>query len=482
MKIKLSYILVMLGALCASCSDFLDVQPSDRISEGQNFSTVAGFKQALNGIYIDLNASELYGRTLSCEFIEIMAQRYDVGQDNKAALEIMQLDFSGSSALSRLESMWGKAYNLIANTNLIIRNCEEARDVLPDEYYHIIKGEAYALRAYLHFDMFRLFGTSYTPEESTTALPYYTEFQLDVNPRLSSLEFMEKVLEDLAVAEEELKNDPIVTYGTSGNPKDVFLKYRNLRLNLYAVYGLMARCYYYIHDDENAYAYSKKVVDLQERYFPWINPIALTRASVDRVFSSELLFSLQNLQRDNLFTSLFDANNLKTSTLLAPRDNVVEQIFEGSQSASDYRVKASFKNSVELGGMTYRMFNKYQGADSLYSQMIPMIRVSEAYLILAETGPDDEERMRRFNEFRNARGLKGITNIRELNNPTDKYYSLYKEWVKEFYGEGQLFFWYKRNKCSAMRSATDQYDDYPFRVSPLSKYTLPIPNGESQYN
>ncbi len=65
MKIKLSYILVMLGALCASCSDFLDVQPSDRISEGQNFSTVAGFKQALNGIYIDLNASELYGRTLS---------------------------------------------------------------------------------------------------------------------------------------------------------------------------------------------------------------------------------------------------------------------------------------------------------------------------------------------------------------------------------------------------------------------------------
>ena len=95
MKIKLSYILVMLGALCASCSDFLDVQPSDRISEGQNFSTVAGFKQALNGIYIDLNASELYGRTLSCEFIEIMAQRYDVGQDNKAALEIMQLDFSG---------------------------------------------------------------------------------------------------------------------------------------------------------------------------------------------------------------------------------------------------------------------------------------------------------------------------------------------------------------------------------------------------
>lgn len=482
MKKKLFYIPLALGCVCASCSDFLDVQPSDRISEEQNFSTLAGFKQAINGIYVDLNSSELYGRALSCEFIEIMAQRYDIGQDNKSALEIMQLNYTNSIAQSYLQNMWSKAYTLIANTNLIIKHCEEDRSVLPDEYYHVIKGEAYALRAYLHFDLFRLFGPQYDGMTSSESIPYYTQFQLDVAPTLTADKFMEQVLADLTVAEEELQNDPILTYGTSGNPKDVFLQYRNLRLNIFAVYGLMARYYYYAHDKDNAYIYAKKVVDAQEQYFPWVQPIALTRSSIDHVFSTEILFALQNLQRENLFTQLFDANNLKTSSLLAPRDRVLYQIFEGSVSSSDYRVRACLKNSVELGGNTYRLFNKYQGTDSLFNQMIPMIRVSESYLILAETGPDDEERLTRFNEFRNARGLQGVNSIRELNDPTALYYALGKEWIKEFFGEGQLFFWYKRNNCTSMRSATDEYNDYPFNVPYAEKYTPPIPDGEQKYN
>lgn len=482
MKKIFSYITIALGLVCASCSDYLDVQPSDRISEETNFTSLAGFKQATNGIYVELNSPQLYGRYLSCDFIEIMAQRYDIGYDNKAGLEIMKLNYGNSTAQSCLEAIWGKAYNLIANTNLIIKNCELHRDVLPDEYYHIIKGEAYALRAYLHFDLFRLFGGLYDPEVSTTGIPYYTEFQLDVAPTLTSIEFMEQVISDLTTAEEELKDDPIITYGTAGNSKDIFLQFRNLRLNIYAVQALLARCYYYTHDNKNAYLYAKKVVDIQQKRFPWVQTIALTRASVDRVFSTEILFALQNLQRETLFSSLFDGNNLKTSQLLAPRDKVLKQIFEGSRAAGDYRVMATLKNTVEIGGSSYRIFNKYQGTDSLYNQMIPMLRVSEAFLILAETGPDDTERMQRFNEFRNARGLQGVTNIRELNNPTDLYYALGKEWIKEFFGEGQLFFWYKRNHCTSMRSATDEYNDYPFAISSYTKYTPPIPDGEQKYN
>ncbi len=488
MKTKISYILIALGILCTSCSDFLNVQPSDRISEETNFTNIAGFKQAINGIYVELNSSDLYGRALTCEFIEIMAQRYAIDQqNNKSDWETMQLNYSSSTPQSRLQNIWSKGYNLIANCNLIIKNCEQHREVLPDEYYHLIKGEAYALRAYLHLDLFRLFGSVYDPEVSTLAIPYYTQLQLDVAPTPSAQEFMDLVLKDLKTAEEELQDDPIVTFGVNGNPKDIFLQFRNLRLNLYAVYGLLARYYYYAHDNENAYAYAKKVVDIQERHFPWVKLLSLTGSNIDHMFSTEIMFALQNLQRDNLFTSLFNGNSLKTSSLLAPFEDVTTEIFGGTMASSDYRVRSSLSGTVEQGGKKYVLFNKYQGTDSLYNQMIPMIRVSESFLILAETGPDDEERLSRFTEFNNARGLQGVENIEELNTLFDdidnsQYTELGKEWIREFYGEGQLFFWYKRNQCLSMRSATSATNDLPFRMLSASRYTPPIPEGEEKYN
>lgn len=481
---KLSHILI--SALAAvsmtSCSEWLDVKPSDRISEEVNFSSLAGFKQALNGIYVELNRNELYGRTLSCEMIEVMAQRYNVNPENRSLYEIMSLNYGGTVAKGRIESVWGKAYNLITNTNLIIENCEKNRAVLPDEYYHLIKGEAYAMRAYLHFDLFRLFGYIYDPESTSDALPYYDKYVLDVNPTLSSHEFMTHVIDDLKVAEDELIGDPIITYGVAGNAKDVFLSYRNLRLNYYAVQGVLARAYYYMQDDENAAIYARKVIEIQEKVFPWIKPIALTGANVDRVFSTEVMFALQNLSRESLFTNLFNANALKVDQILAPREDCLTadifDIYNGG--GGDYRLTSSFKNSAEFNGVNYRVFNKYEGTDSLYNQMIPMVRVSEAYLILAQTGETPAECLDALNKVRNNRGLQSTQYQSDLTHSDYLSSGLDKEWIKEFYGEGQLFYWYKRNKCLQMKSATQAYDY--FRVLSFTQYVLPVPDGETKYN
>ena len=64
MKIKSIIFTAVLALASTSCSDWLDVKPSDRISEEGNFSSVPGFCQALNGIYVELNTNQLYGRTL----------------------------------------------------------------------------------------------------------------------------------------------------------------------------------------------------------------------------------------------------------------------------------------------------------------------------------------------------------------------------------------------------------------------------------
>src|SRR5690606_5044055 len=112
-----------------------------------------------------------YGKTLTCEFVDILAQYYPIHQDAVNNRELAQHIYTSSGNLSKLQNIWGTAYNLIANTNLIIRNCEDRREVLSDDYYGIIKGEALALRAMLHFDLFRLFGPSYSKGNTAARLP-----------------------------------------------------------------------------------------------------------------------------------------------------------------------------------------------------------------------------------------------------------------------------------------------------------------------
>ena len=58
--------MILLVCVCFGCSDWLDVKPSDRVAESTAFSTVAGFRQALNGIYVELNSDALYGDALTC--------------------------------------------------------------------------------------------------------------------------------------------------------------------------------------------------------------------------------------------------------------------------------------------------------------------------------------------------------------------------------------------------------------------------------
>lgn len=88
MKKYLIIFICLWGGVGFSCSNWLDVKPSDRISEDNNFSSLVGFKKTLNGVYIELNSSDLYGKNLSCEFIEILAQRYAIGDENKSNKEL----------------------------------------------------------------------------------------------------------------------------------------------------------------------------------------------------------------------------------------------------------------------------------------------------------------------------------------------------------------------------------------------------------
>lgn len=469
------YIYLLLVAVVSGCSDWLDVRPSDRVSEEIAFSTVAGFKKALNGVYVDMNKPELYGQTLTCEMLEILAQRYDINQENKDWTALKTYDYAGSYMYKRVEEIWGKAYNLIANTNLILKNCEERRDVLSDDYYMMIKGEALALRGFLHFDLFRLFGPVYGKDSTVESIPYYKEFALSVNPSLTGIDFMKNVISDLKEAKELLADDPIITNGVSGDPTDKFKADRNLRLNYYALQGVLSRAYMYMGELDSALVYAQNVIDVHERVFPWVSRTSATMGTEpDRVFSTEVLFGLQDKNAGSLYNSFFNGESLKISSLLGIRDEFLDFRFDW-EGESDVRILSFLKNKVTLEGVEYRLFNKFDAikSDSLCSQMMPMIRISELYLIVSEIYFEKDEGSvgrKYFDELRENRGLSSMG--------SSYGYYLMDAWWREFIGEGQLFYYYKRVMAEEMYSATD----YNTTSMKLSNYVLPLPNGETKYN
>lgn len=468
--------IAFLGLLLAfpACSDWLDVEPSDRVSEEGAFSTLTGFQKSLNGVYVELNQNALYGSALTSEFVEILAQQYAINEESERDYNLSKYEYHHSDAESRISQIWEKGYNLIANTNLILKNCETKREILPDNYYQIIKGETLALRAMLHFDLFRLFGPVYGKDSLSVSIPYYTEFSLEVASSLSGNIFMQQVIDDLLEAEQLLVNDPIIERGIKGDKVEDFLKDRNLRLNYYAVQALLARVYTYKGDKDKALEYAKKIISIQEKHFPWVDETTISSSleNPDRVFSTEVIFALQNPNRNSIFTQRFDALNLKLESLLAPREDIItNRIFEGNRS--DYRYIAFFEaGSVEKSGVNYKAFNKFKASgDSLHAQMIPMLRISEAYLIASEFDETSADRRAHFKVFRTNRGLESVSYL-------DSYY-LDLEWMKEFRGEGQLFFYYKRNMKTAVQSPYSQYENINLD---LTNYVLPIPDGETQYN
>ena len=195
----------------------------------------------------------------------------------------------------------------------------------------------------------------------------------------------------------------------------------------------------------------------------------------DKIFSTEVLFGLQNKNVGSLYNSLFNGESLKISSLLAIRDNVINDRFE-YQGEGDVRILSFLKNKMTIGGVDYKLFNKFEStqSDSLHSQMMPMIRISELYLIVAEIYNEKDQIDQGeiyFDELRENRGLSG----------QGEWYPYYLEgaWWKEFIGEGQLFYYYKRQMAEEMLSATSIYNPTPMK---LSNYVLPLPNGETKYN
>lgn len=462
MKIRLKYIYVLLFTLiiAQSCSDWLSLQPIDKQTEERLFSTKGGFYTALNGVYNKLGSSSLYGRNLTWEMMDIVAQRYTINPLNQYADKIATFAYADVYIANNQQTMWTTAYNTILNCNVIIKNCELQKELLiSNRDYSIIKAESMVARAFIHFDMLRCFGPIFTKNPNELSIPYNTLSYASTLPLLPAKEVIDKVLEDINIAIDLLaQHDPIIDGGVMNTPRsetdaneDIY-RYRQIRFNYYSALLLKARVLLYSKDKENALIAAKSLIDDPnvKKYFSFIDPSKLlgNSSTPDRTFSSEMLFGLYNSNRGLIFKNNFSPEGTAIN-LLQPRANfVTADLFKNE--TQDYRYQSQWAASNAIGN-TNLMFIKYMDiADKtlFHATVFPILRVSEAYYIAAECEKDLTAAYGYLNIMREKRGVPpfGVLSVSDLES------KLNNEYNREFAGEGQLFFYNKRNNKNILRA------------------------------
>ncbi len=481
MKKIIYTMIIACTTLFASCDSWLEVKPYDQIAEGELQKSEEGYQKMLNGIYIDLNSDALYGQTLSVEMIEVMGGAYTIGTDNSVwgnYKDLSSYQYNTEYWRNRLDQTWNKAYALILNCNKILETIDGNKNLFTDGSYYIIKGEALALRAMLHFDMLRLFGPVYSKDSDKKAIPYYTKQTNSPEPILTAQEVMEKITTDYEDALNYLANDPVKTEGTmmssTEDGSSNFLRYRALRLNYYAVEALMARAYLYMGNKTEAFKYATDVIKTADRnIFPFVdkNLVIGSPADPDRIFSSEVLFALTNTSRGTIHKNFFDPSRLPNYVFRMDDSMMSNLVYGGAATTGGYQDDYRYRACWMATGSN-RYFYKYSDMvanGSIQNTMIPMVRLGEMFLIAAESQSGD---LKAGVQYVNAlRRNRGVANLTTLTPDLLKY-----EYIRELYGEGQLFFLYKRLNSDIITSATSSKNP---KASDLI-FVVPLPDTETE--
>ncbi|WP_316815766.1 RagB/SusD family nutrient uptake outer membrane protein [Pedobacter nyackensis] len=469
------YILILLGFIgigtFTACNKWLDVKPEDKFIERDLLSSPQGFADVMNGFYINMAGNNMYGARLTSTTLDAMAQLYRVG-DGNASFMMSNYTYNENSAKLMIDAIWSDFYSAITNANKFLENLDSYGSVLPSNTKALYQGETYGLRAMYYFDLLRLFTPTYSTADSVARiLPYYDKTGFGISEFQPSNFIMGKILEDLNKAEALLVNaDPAVTAARISKEsldRDGRTS-RNYRLNYYAIKALKARVYLWRGDKESALKEAKFIIENQSKY-PWVVNSDFTAANAaNRIFATEMLFGVENLKLETIFINNFSPA-IEDATLLAPESTgafVKNTVFEGKEA--DWRYTQWFK----IEGKPYPTFFKYKAVSSegfipSSGLTLPMIKASEMYLIAAECEPNEVTALDYLNSLRTNRNILPVSVL----NATE----IMKEYRKEFYGEGQLFYYYKRTSAGSVISANNNAS----RSISKANYTLPIPLSET---
>lgn len=466
--------------LLSGCNKWLDVQPTDQISDKNLFADATGFRNALNGVYQQASTQNLYGKQFSWGLNSTIGQDYTPTTIPQEYQQAALSNFSHPSLTATVSSIWASAYTAIANCNKIISEIENKEpDFFPlkDTEKGLILGEALALRAMLHFELLRLYAPAPINDRVKRFMPYQTIYPTKFSAPLTTPEVIKNVIEDLSKAQGMVaKNDTLVNRAAmsnklasllSGNAAPnggIFFNFRMNRLNFVAIHALMARVYLYDGDRINA---KKEAEYVYKNY----GPSGKNKWWSFTTESNSKGINLYPKLADDILMAFYDPNLIANIRQAKGTSNTYSLAETGSYfitTERDYRL-----NLINPDQISSKWLESTSTVATATQQnlIIPALRLSEVYYIYSECLFEEgntTDALKILNEIRQARGK---TNVFSDASREGFYNELFKEYRREFFTEGQTIFAHKRlNRSIVIGQKT---------VEVTGKFILPLPEGEN---
>ena len=462
--------LLLLLVVITGCKKWLDVSPKTEIRERALLENEQGFKEAVTGVYILMGSGNAYGQHLTMGMLDAMGQRYNTSSTSHVFYRASRYEYSDATTKQYVATIWGTMYTCIGNINNVLTQIDAKKSTFSGNNFNIVKGEALALRALLHFDLVRLFGTSPLANGERKSIPYATAFGNKVYPLLTVNQALDSCLRDLAAAEQLLGVDKTIRTTNS----DPFFSYTRNHMNYWAVKGLQARIYLYRNEKSMALAAALEVINNGSANFPFVTSAEASRTgNRDRLFANEQLFALSAYKINDYVNAYFKTTVTGgTPTLFTATSNTTALYETTTGGSSDYR----FNYLFTLYGSGYSTTKYWQDEITQSSSfeylrnLVPVIRLSEMYYIAAECAATPAEGAAYLNTVRTNRGLSALATTLTA---TALEAEILKEYKKETYGEGQLFFYFKRKNTARVDGSSIYMTE--------ATWVMPLPEDEVEF-
>ncbi|PXZ44224.1 RagB/SusD family nutrient uptake outer membrane protein [Sanguibacteroides justesenii] len=501
-------LLLFLPFFISGCNEWLNVKPEDEIDEEDLFDSADGFRHALNGIYYTMGTGNLYGMNMSWGIVDALGQVYDYtyGSSELNAMErgAAVYDWDYEHLKPKIESIWNETYNIVANCNNLIKNIENTDpDMFPlkNREKSMIWGEALALRAFLQFDMLRLFAPApVTQPGGRKFIPYINMYPSYVSNKKTVDECLTLITEDLKEAKKLLWQidtaksfSPSVTFEMSGTGDNIFFYRRGYHMNYWAATALLARVYLYAQKETEALEQANEIITFvaKNHAFPF------NTSSGGSKLYTDVMFGLYVIDLPELNQKINDITNEDNATFLCVSE-IENNYFEKDLTfnnnletfiSNDYRY-TYWIHDWENYNSYYRL-KKYDAPTTggstqieISKTLVPLIRMSEIYYmaaeILAKKDADGLAKAKTYlNYVKEGRGLKKTDqSIIDVTNATMETFNrlLINDMRRDWIGEGQTFYLYKRlNKNIPAESGKTI-------MASEEHFVVPLPDSETNIN
>ncbi len=400
MKLSKIFLPLIAATALTGCDSFLDIQPVGKV-----IPTTAGeFRSLITEGYSNVP----YDRGLtSFRTDEVLLDATMDANDLSSYLDIWRWNDTSSDENTASFS-WRTFYHVLFIANYTIESEKLMTDGSGDEIRQMV-GEAYMLRALMHFNLVNLYAPAYTTctPETTKAVPLKLDSDVEsVLSRNTVAEVYKSILDDLDSAEEYLNTD---TWETG----------YNYRFNTLSPDAMRSRVYLYMGKWEESLAASERVIAKHPQLSDINTELPNAYNSVENIVALE-----QTMQSQYARTIKINRN------------------FYSKFSSTDLRRRAYFKQ------VTTSNITLVKGGSNTYSCTF---RSGEMYLNAAEAAwhlgqyDDAREYTEKIYAVRYTDGGAAKTAAIEATDDTDVLDEILEERARELAFEGHRWFDLRRN-------------------------------------